>query len=191
MSSIRSHTFSTGQYSLYFFPFICSIFLVVFFALILFVSMLCLLLFSCIRSRDFILTRESNSLSDYWRVRRLSIELRLFLVYCPHGTTLSFKLQFPSFIISFLWIPWVVHSLASVFSPTLLSGSSGIAVSSCSVLAVYPRFLISVCGVFSFFVSYAYFVLRTLFSLRASYFYSYRVSTWICFPSLLLFPLGF
>ena len=159
--------------------------------MILFVSMLCLLLFSCIRSRDFILTRESNSLSDYWRVRRLSIELRLFLVYCPHGTTLSFKLQFPSFIISFLWIPWVVHSLASVFSPTLLSGSSGIAVSSCSVLAVCPRFLISACGVFSFFVSYAYFVLRCLVFVLPSFIHADRVSTWICFTSMLLFPLGF
>ena len=43
-----------------------------------------------------------------------------------------------------------------------MSGSSGIAVSSCSVLAVCPRFLISACGDFSFFVSYAYFVLRYL-----------------------------
>ena len=39
------------------------------------------------------------------------------------------------------------------FSPVLLNGSSsGIAVSSCSVLALCPRFLISACGVFSFFV---------------------------------------
>jgi len=126
-------------------------------------SILSLLLFFCHRSRDFGLTRESNSLSDYWRVRLLSLEPRLFL-YCPHSTALSFRLQFPSFSISFLWIPWVVHSLASVFSPTfsLLSSSSGIAVSSCSVLAVCPRFLISLCGVFSFFVSYAFFVLRCL-----------------------------
>ena len=123
--------------------------------------MLSLLLFSCHRSRDFNLTRESNSLSNCWCVRLLSLERRLFL-YCPHSTAWSFRLQFPSFSISFLWIPWVVHSLASVFSPTLLSGSSGIAVSSCSVLAVCPRFLISVCGVFSFFVSYAFFVLRCL-----------------------------
>ena len=123
--------------------------------------MLSLLLFSCHRSRDFNLTRESNSLSNCWRVRLLSFERRLFL-YCPHSTAWSFRLQFPSFSISFLWIPWVVHSLASVFSPTLLSGSSGIAVSSCSVLAVCPRFLISVCGVLSFFVSYAFFVLRCL-----------------------------
>ena len=67
-------------------------------------SMLSLLLLSCSRSRDFSLTRESNSLSDYWRVRLLSLEPRLFL-YCPHSTTLSFRLQFPSFSISFLWIP--------------------------------------------------------------------------------------
>ena len=130
--------------------------------------MLSLLLFSCFRSRDFSLTRESNSQSDYWRVRLLSLEPRLFL-YCPHSNTLSFRLQFPSFSISFLWIPWVVHSLASVFSPTLLSGSSGIAVSSCSVLAVCPRFLISVCWVFSFSVSYAYFVLRCLLFVLPSF----------------------
>ena len=47
-------------------------------------------------------------------------------------------------------------------SPILFSGSSGIAVSSWSVLAVCPRFLISACGVVSFFVPYAYFVLRCL-----------------------------
>ena len=148
--------------------------------------MLSLLLFSCFRSRDFSLTRESNSSSDYWRVRPLSLEPRLFL-YCPHSTTLSFRLQFPSFSISFLWIPRVVHSLASVFSPTLLSGSSGIAVSSCSVLAVCPRFLISVCGVFSFSVSYAYFVLRCLLFVLPSFIHTDSV----CCYCLLLFPLGF
>ena len=49
------------------------------------------------------------------------------------------------------------------FFPISLSGSScGVAaVSSCSVLALCPRFLISACGVFSFSVSYAYFVLFT------------------------------
>ena len=139
--------------------------------------MLSLLLFSCFRSRDFSLIRESNSPSDYWRVRPLSLEPRLFL-YCPHSTTLSFRLQFPSFSISFLWIPRVVHSLASVFSATLLSGSSGIAVSSCSVLAVCPRFLISVCGVFSFSVSYAYayFVLRCLLFVLPSFIHTDSVN---------------
>ena len=124
--------------------------------------MLSLLLFSCICSRDFSLTRESNPMSDYRRLRLLSLKPRIFL-YCPHSTTLSFRLQFPSFSISFLWIPWVVHSLASVFSPTLLSGSSGIAVSSCSVLAVFPRFLISVCGVFSLIFRFICLFCPTLF----------------------------
>ena len=57
-----------------------------------------LLLFFCSCSRDFSLTRESNSLSDYRRVRLLSLEPRLFL-YRPHSTTLSFRLQCPSFSI--------------------------------------------------------------------------------------------
>ena len=127
--SIRSHTFSGSVFSV-----LCPFCLQYFFSclsllLLYLFLMLSLLLFSCIRSRDFSLTRESNSLSHYWRVRLLSLEPRLFL-YCPHNTTLSFRLQFPSFSISFLWIQWVVHSLASVFSPTSLSGSSGIAVSS-------------------------------------------------------------
>ena len=63
-------------------------------------SVLSLLLFSCNRSRDFSLTRGSNSLSDYRRVRLLSLEPRRFL-YCPHCTFLSFRLQFPSLSISF------------------------------------------------------------------------------------------
>ena len=45
------------------------------------------------------------------------------------------------------------------FSPILLRGSSGIAVSCNVQLSQYVRFLISACGVLSFFVSYAYFVL--------------------------------
>ena len=99
-----------------------------------------------------------NSLSDYRRVRLLSLEPRLFL-YCPHSTTLSFRLQFLSFIDHFLLMDPVRGTFVGFgFSPILLSGSSGIAVSSCSVLAVCPRFLISACGDFSFFVSYAYFV---------------------------------
>ena len=43
--------------------------------------MLSLLLFSCGRSRDFSLTRESNSLSDYRRVRLLSLEPRVLLYF--------------------------------------------------------------------------------------------------------------
>ena len=66
--------------------------------------------------------------------------------------------------------------MASVFYPMLLSGSSGIAVSSCSVLAVCLRFLISVCGVFSFFfVSYAYFVLRSLVFVLPSFIHAESV----------------
>ena len=76
---------------------------------------------------------------------------------------LSFRLQFLSFIDHFHLIDPVRRKFVGFdISPILFSGSSGIAVSSCSVLAVCPLFLISACGVFSFFVSYAYFVLRCL-----------------------------
>ena len=76
---------------------------------------------------------------------------------------LSFRLQFLSFIDHFLLIDPVRRTFVGFdISPILFSCSRGIAVSSCSVLAVCPRFLISACGVFSFFVSYAYFVLRCL-----------------------------
>ena len=76
---------------------------------------------------------------------------------------LSFRLQFLSFIDHFLLIDPVRRTFVGFgISPILFSGSSGIAVSSCSVLAVCPRFLISACGVFSFFVSYAYFGLHCL-----------------------------
>ena len=72
---------------------------------------------------------------------------------------LSFRLQFPSFIDHFLLIDPMRRTFVGFsISPILC----GIAVSSYSVLAVCPRFLISACGVFSFFVSYAYFVLRCL-----------------------------
>ena len=73
-------------------------------------------------------------------------------VYCPHSTTLSFRLQFLRFIDHFLLMdPMRGTFVGFGFSPILLSGSSGIAVSSCSVLALCPRFLISTCGVFNFF----------------------------------------
>ena len=129
--------------------------------------MLSLLLFFCSRSLDFSLTRESYSLSDYRRVRRLSVQPRLFL-YCRHSSTLSFRLQFPMDPVSGTFAGFG-------FSPILLSGSSGIAVSSCSVLAVCPRFLISTCGVFSFFVSYAYFVLRCLVFVLPSFIHTESV----------------
>ena len=62
------------------------------------------------------------------------------------------------------------------FSPILLSGSSGgIAVSSCSVLALCPRFLISAFGVFNFFVSYAYFVLCCLVFVLPSFIHAESV----------------
>ena len=150
--SIRSHLFSSSVFSVLF-P-IC---LQYFLNCILCFGCFCFQCFpcyysSCIRSRDFSLTRESNFLSNYWRVRLLSLQPRLFL-YCPHSTTLSFMLQLPSFSISLLWIPWaVVHSLASVFSPTLLSGSSGIAISSSQFSQNVRGFLFPYAGfsVFSF-----------------------------------------
>ena len=75
---------------------------------------------------------------------------------------LTFTLQFLSFIDHLLIDPVRRIFVGFGISPILFSGSSGIAVSSCSVLPVCRRFLISACGVFSFFVSYAYFVLRCL-----------------------------
>ena len=75
------------------------------------------------------------------------------------------------------------------FSPILLSGSSGgIAVNSCSVLALYPRFLISACGVFSFVVSYAYFVL--VFVLP-SFIHAESVREFDLLACCFFFPLGF
>ena len=92
--SVRSHIFSS-QYSLCFFPFVCSIFLVIFFALVVF----CFQCFPCC----YFLQPLPGFQSYKGRVRLLSLEPRLFL-YCPHCTTLSFRLQFPSFSISFWWI---------------------------------------------------------------------------------------
>ena len=66
---------------------------------------------------------------------------------------LSFRLQFLRLIDHFLLIDPVRRKFVAFgISPILFSGSSGIVVSSCSVLAVRPRFLISACGfsVFSF-----------------------------------------
>ena len=89
--SIGSHTFSRTVFSVLF-PFCLRCFLQVYSLLWLYLfSMFSLLLFSCIRSRDFSLRRESNSLPYYWRLRLLSLESRLFL-YCPQSTTLSFRL---------------------------------------------------------------------------------------------------
>ena len=57
---IRSgHIHFQGQYSQYFFSFVCSIFLVVFFAFVVF-AFNAFVIFSCIRFRDFSLTREST-----------------------------------------------------------------------------------------------------------------------------------
>ena len=85
---IRSgHIYFQGQYFLYFSPFVWSIFLVMFIALVVFVF---------------------NSFLD---LRLLSLEPRLFL-YCPHSTTLSFRLQFnlvSAFILSWLW--WILRVL--------------------------------------------------------------------------------
>ena len=125
--------------------------------------MLSLLLFFCSRFLDFSVARESYSLSDYRRVRRLSLEPRLFL-YCGHSTTLSFRLQFPMDPVSGTFAGFG-------FSPILLSGFSGIAVSSCSMSAV--SYFHS--GVFSFFVSYAYFVLGCLVFVLPSFIHAESV----------------
>ena len=61
------------------------------------------------------------------------------------------------------------------FSPILLSGSSGIAVSCNVQFSQYVRFLICACGVFSFFVSYAYFILRCLLFLLPSFIHAESV----------------
>ena len=52
---------------------------------------------------------------------------------------------------------------------------NGTTVSSCPVLALCPRFLISACGVFSFFVSYAYFVLCYLVFVLPSFIHAESV----------------
>ena len=84
--SVRSHIFSRSVFSVLF-PFCLQYFLTYILCFgRFFFSVLSLLLFSCNRSRDFSLTRGSNSLSDYRRVRLLSLEPRRFR-YCPHCTT--------------------------------------------------------------------------------------------------------
>ena len=75
--NIRSgHIYFQGQYSLYFFHFVCSIFLVIFFALVDFVfnAFLVSILLQPLPGV------ESNSLSNYWRVRLLSLEPRLSFI---------------------------------------------------------------------------------------------------------------
>ena len=67
-------------------------------------SMFSLLLFSCIRSRDFSLTRESNSLSDYWRVRLPSLQPRLPYIVLRVPIYLSGCNSLVS-AFSLLWIP--------------------------------------------------------------------------------------
>ena len=73
------------------------------------------------------------------------------------------------------WVTWVVHSLASVF----LQSQSVVMFSSRSM---------SACGVFSFFVSYAYFVLRCLVFVLPSFI---RHAESVHEFAMLLFPLGF
>ena len=98
---IRSgHIYLQGQYSLYFFPFVWSIFFVIFFALVV-------LVFNAFLVIIFLpLPGFQSYKGAYFPVRlpALSLERRLFL-YCPHSTTLSFRLHFPSFSFSFWWIP--------------------------------------------------------------------------------------
>ena len=80
-----SHIYFQGQYSLYFFPFVCSIFLVIVFALVDFVfnAFLAIILLQPLPGV------ESNSLSDYWRVRLLSLEPRLSFIVLPVPLYLS------------------------------------------------------------------------------------------------------
>ena len=168
MLDIRSgHIYFQGQYSLHFFPFVCNIFLVLFFALVVFLSNPLLVILFLQPLPGFQSYKEVFfPVGLYRRVRLLPLEPRLFL-YCPHSTTLSFRLQFFSFTDHFLLMdPMRGTFVGFGFSPILLSGSSGIAVSSCSVLAC-PRFLVSTCAVFNFFRFICLFYPR-LFSLRAS-----------------------
>ena len=80
-----SHIYFQGHYSLYFFPFVCSIFLVIVFALVDFVfnAFLAIILLQPLPGV------ESNSLSDYWRVRLLSLEPRLSFIVLPVPLYLS------------------------------------------------------------------------------------------------------
>ena len=88
--SVLSHIFSRSVFSVLF-PFCLQYFLsyTLCFGFVCFQCFPCYYFYSC--SPDFSLIRESNSLSDYRRVRLLSLEPRLFL-HCPHCTTLSFRL---------------------------------------------------------------------------------------------------
>ena len=74
---------------------------------------------------------------------------------------MAFRLQFLSFIDHFLLIDPVRRTFVGFGTSPILCG---ITVSSCPVLAVCPRFLtvFAHAGVFSFFISYACFVLRCL-----------------------------
>ena len=118
--------------------------------------MLSLLLFFCSDSLNFSLTWESNSLSDYRRVR-LPPSSRVFsYIVLTEPLYLS---GWNSWFQHFLLLDPVSGTFAGFrFSPILLRGSSGIAVSCNVQFSQYVRFHISTCGVFSFFVSYAYFV---------------------------------
>ena len=83
------HVYLQGQYFQYFFPFVCNIFLVILFALVVFAfNAFLVYIFATAPGISVLQARESNSLSDDRR------EPRLFL-YCSHTTTLSFRLQFP------------------------------------------------------------------------------------------------
>ena len=93
---------------------------------------------------------------------------------------LSFRLKFLSFIDHFLLTDPVRRAFVGFgISTILFSGSSGIGVSSCSVLSVCPRFLISACGVFSSFVSYAYFDLRCLVFALPSFIHAQSVHEFV------------
>ena len=79
-------------------------------------------LWSMLREQNPSCVPVFNSLSDYRRVRLLSLEPRLFL-YCPHSTTLSFRLQFLSFIDHFLLMDPARGTFVGFgFCPIILSG---------------------------------------------------------------------
>ena len=141
-------------------------------------SILSILLFFCSRSRDFSLTRESNSLSDYRPVRLLSLEPCLFL-YCPHSTVLYLP-SCNSLVSAFILLMDPVSGTFAGFgfSLILLSGSGGIAVQFLFTLfssRSMSGFLFPHAGFSVFFVSYAYFGLRCLVFVPPSFIHAESV----------------
>ena len=134
-----SHIYFQGQFSLYFFPFVCSIFLDIVFALVDFVfnAFLVIILLQPLPGV------KSNSLSDYWRVTLLSLEPRLSFTVLPVPLYLSGCNSQASAFRSDGSREWHIRWLRFFSNLIERGSSSGIAVSSCPVLALCPRFLIS------------------------------------------------